>query len=176
MAIERTTIQGTLYGPGGSPVPGGKITAELSNPGSAPDTTSGDDEAVAGTQEFTIGGNGALSFTLVPNDVITPAGTIYKITFELPDRYTWTEFWSVSTTPDPLEIGDVTKVIGPSVAALIPDIPGVTVLPTAGPIYHRKVLVLLGVSGVSDDVAVICLATMVAGNFEWSALAAGGEV
>lgn len=154
MPLETTQITGTIYDPQGAPVAGGKITIELSHPGSAPDTVSGDDERVAGETIVPIGGDGTVDFTVVPNDVITPVGTIYKIHFETSGRR-WREYWSVDSSPDPLEIGDVNRVAGPSADALVPDVPAVSALPAAGPQWHRKHLVLVTATDSSEWVCLL---------------------
>jgi len=108
MAVQTTTITGLVLAPSGSPVTGGRIRARLTGPGTVDDA--GTNQKIHGFAEFAIGANGAVNFALVPNDVISPAGSIYSVEFNMPDGASWVEFWSLATAPDPIEIGDITRV------------------------------------------------------------------
>ena len=114
MGLETTTIVGMIYLPNGQRVTGGTVVAALSSSGSANDTVSAATERVGGRCESMIEPTGlySVSIALVPNDAITPAGTFYRVTFNItsPIRTSWTEGWSVATGLDPIEIGDVTRV------------------------------------------------------------------
>lgn len=114
-AIETTTITGTVYAPDGSVATGGSITCALTpTPGRASDGTNL--QVVASRYVATISGTGTVSFALVPNDVISPAGTVYACTYTItgPLRSTFTESWSVTTAPDPVSIGAIARVGGPT--------------------------------------------------------------
>lgn len=122
-AIETTTITGTVYAPDGSVATGGSITCALTpTPGRASDGTNL--QVVASRYVATISGSGTVSFTLVPNDVISPAGTVYACTYTItgPLRSTFTESWSVTTAPDPVSIGAIARVGGPTLT--LPTITG----------------------------------------------------
>lgn len=105
-AVETTTVSGSIVTPNGNPVTSGSVTCTLSSPGRAPDGAS--TVGVSRVYTTTISSAGAVSFTLVPNDVITPVNTTYDCVFTIktpvPERYTWTRC-SVSSSPDPLQIG-----------------------------------------------------------------------
>lgn len=109
-AVETTTVQGKVYLPGGSVATGGTIRATLSDSGSADD--GGTSQRVAGRVDGTIGADGTVTLALVPNDVITPTGTYYNVSFRVtgPERASWTEKWSVTTSPDPVDVGAITRL------------------------------------------------------------------
>lgn len=122
-AIETTTITGTVYAPDGSVATGGSITCALTpTPGRASDGANL--QVVASRYVATISGSGTVSFTLVPNDVISPAGTVYACTYTItgPLRSTFTESWYVTTSPDPVSIGAINRVGGPTLT--LPTITG----------------------------------------------------
>ena len=141
MAIETTTISGNVYDANGVLATGGTIRCQLSHPGIARDLSNSKDEVIAGVITTSIASNGAVSFALVPNDAITPVGTVYLVKFQLPNGYSWTEYWSVATAPDPVEIGDVLRVDAPSLAELVADVPSVVSLPAASSQWLRRVLI-----------------------------------
>lgn len=114
-AVETTTVTGTVYTPSAIAVSGGDVTCALTpNPGRASDGTSM--QVVASRYKSTINSSGFVSITLVPNDQITPSGTVYLCRFSItgPVRDAWDETWSVATSPDPISIGAVSRVSGPS--------------------------------------------------------------
>jgi len=174
VAVNTTTVQGTVYLPGGAtPVTKGTVTASLSFRGQAADgaTTA----VIAGRITSPIDVAGFVTILLVPNDQITPAGTWYNVAFDVqtPTPMRWTEKWSVTNTPDPIAIGSVTRLDFP---------PGGTgggggsgsVTHTSGPLTSN--LVILGAGG--DDIKT--LATTGAGKFlrddsTWQTIAAGGD-
>ncbi len=106
---DTTTINGTIYLPGQDPpvaVTQGTVTAALSTAGQV------GSDLVSGRVVATISGAGAVSIALVPNDTIVPANTYYTVSFavQLPTPMSWTEKWSVVSTPDPIAIGSVTRL------------------------------------------------------------------
>jgi len=109
MAAETTRITGLVLLPSGAPCTGGRMRIRLSGPGKVEDA--GVTQKVHGVIDVAIGSNGAVDFTLIPNDAITPSGTVYRVEFETNDGFRWTEHWSVTTAPDPTEIGDITQVL-----------------------------------------------------------------
>lgn len=107
-AVETTTIQGKVLMPNGQPATAGTILARLSQPGQAPD--GGSSQVVGGRFTGTIATDGTVTgLALVPNDVITPAGTFYRVTVRVtaPVRDEWDETWNITTAPDPVDIGDI---------------------------------------------------------------------
>lgn len=122
-AIETTTITGTVYSPSGGAYPG-KVTCTLSHAGTASDGVN--QQVVASYYTATIGSDGALSFTLVPNDVITPAGTWYSCEYTVQPvggrRMTWVKTYSVATSPDPVALGAVSILDNPTLT--LPTITG----------------------------------------------------
>ena len=112
MAVSTTTVQGTIYGPGGSVIPGGKITFRLGGIADSGVVVDGAVNTIVhpGPIKVTIPSTGIVSFTLIPNDAITPTGSHWRADFESLDGFTWREFWQVDTIPDPVEIGDITRV------------------------------------------------------------------
>ncbi|HET6373004.1 MAG TPA: hypothetical protein VFG76_06840 [Candidatus Polarisedimenticolia bacterium] len=116
---------------------GGTVLAVLSDAGSSNDLVTGKTERVNGRTKVTIDPNTGVSLPLVPNDAITPANTYYAVTFEVnaPVRTSWTELWSVTATPDPVEIGDVARLqTAPGLTC-----PACTLLTAGGYSYFRHV-------------------------------------
>ena len=87
--ISTTTVQGTVYLAGGAP---GSGTLQLSWP--AFSTASGDAVA-AGRTTATIGANGFVSVSLVPNLGSSPAGLFYTAVYNMSDGTASTEYWVV---------------------------------------------------------------------------------
>jgi hypothetical protein len=108
MAVETTTITGKVLQPSGVPASGGRLRARLSSPGTINDA--GVTQKINGVAEAEIGSDGSVNFKLVPNDAISPAGSIYAVEFQMPDGSSWREYWNLPTNPDPTEIGDVPRV------------------------------------------------------------------
>ncbi len=111
-AVETTTVNGKIVTPDGVVVTSGKIAAFLSDPGTTPDTGTAESQRVSAKASGTVAATGDVSITLVPNDAITPSGTYYTVRFTIrqPIRASWVERWSVTTSPDPIDIGDVTRL------------------------------------------------------------------
>ncbi len=111
-AVETTTIQGKVILPDGTVATSGKITATLSQSGTTPDTTTSEQEDIGGREEGTIGVTGDVTLVLVPNDAISPSGTFYtvRISVRKPLRASWLEKWKVDTSPDPVDIGAITRL------------------------------------------------------------------
>ena len=111
-AVETTTVQGTVYLPDGQTVAtAGTIRAQISD---ACSTTDGSGQVrISGRIEADIGSDGSVDIDLVPNDACTPAGTYYTVRISVTSpspRTSWTEKWSVTTSPDPIYIGSVTRL------------------------------------------------------------------
>lgn len=81
MAVPTVHIGGHVRGPGGIPPIYGTITARLSQPATGLDGA----EAVRIVAErvFKVGATGAVSMDLEPNDVLTPSGTHWLISYDL---------------------------------------------------------------------------------------------
>jgi len=110
-AVETTTVQGKVLAPNGAAFTSGTITAVLSAAGTTDDA--GTSQRVAMRETGSIDPNGTITgLVLVPNDVITPSSTYYTVTFSVkaPIYGSWTELWSVATAPDPIDVGDITRL------------------------------------------------------------------
>src|SRR5207245_2959076 len=68
-----------------------------------------------GTNNVTLGAQGALSVSLAPNAGATPAATYYTVVYQLSDTVK-TEFWTVGTT-SPTTIAAVRTTLGTGSAA-----------------------------------------------------------
>ncbi len=112
MAIEITTITGKVILPDGTGAKGGTIDCRLSLFGATvKDGTV--DHIIGGVKRATISpADGSVSFALIPNDVITPAGTHWIAKVTLPDGTTYELRWQLATSPDPVEIGDIPPASG----------------------------------------------------------------
>jgi len=109
-AVETTTVNGKVLLPTGAPVTAGTITLTLSQSGTTPDGAI--KQVVAARVATTIAADGAVAFSIVPNDAITPAGTYYLVAYKAttPTAASWNEKWSVTTTPDPVNVGAITRL------------------------------------------------------------------
>ena len=115
MAMPTTTVQGKVILPSGDPATAGTLTLVLSEPGLVNDGAT--DHRIGGERQEEIGTDGAVDFALVPNDQITrdgeesPGGTIYRVDVLVtsPYRCRWSESWSVDSSPDPVDIGAITR-------------------------------------------------------------------
>jgi trimeric autotransporter adhesin len=99
-----TTVADTVYRADGAPAAG---TLLISWP--AFSTASGIPVG-AGTKSVSLGAQGALSVSLVPNVGATPAGTYYTVVFQLDDSVR-SEYWIVGTT-SPTTIAAVRTILG----------------------------------------------------------------
>ena len=115
-AVETTTITGKVVMPNGVVASAGNITATLSAPGSTTDLATSQKWQVGGRFTGTIAVDGTVTgLVLVPNDAITPAGTYYTVVINVtaPTRDARTFLWSVTTAPDPVTIGAITRLDQP---------------------------------------------------------------
>ena len=106
-------MAGKVLMPNGAVATGGTITVTLSQPGTTDDTSTMVSQRVGGRVIGSIGAAGDVTgITLVPNDKITPSGTYYTAQFSTtgPVRTSWTETWSLTTSPDPIDVGDITRL------------------------------------------------------------------
>ena len=112
-AVQTTAINGKIIAPDGTAVTAGRIEARLNQPGSTPDLSTGASWRVGGPFAGTIAADGTVTgLALVPNDAITPAGTYYVVTISVtaPRVERWEEKWSVTTAPDPVAVGAITRL------------------------------------------------------------------
>ena len=154
MAIATISVTGKVLLPDGTGSPGGIIVITLSTQGSVEDDVDGT-QRVAAVKAVTIASTGAVSFEIVPNDIITPASTVYRADYRLPSGYTWTEFWDIASDTDPLEIGDITQATA-VVTGREASFPSAGSLPTPSAAYRGRVYYVTGGTGEADA-AYICL-------------------
>ena len=177
MAVETTTITGKVLLPGGAAPPvGSRLVIRLSQSGRAED--GGATQVVGGTIEGRITSDGSVkaadgtsALMLVPNDAITPAGTYYRVEFSVPGGLGWTELWNVTTSPDPVEVGDIQRLSEATPGVIAPTGYATSSLPTASANYSGQIWLKLGGGGVRDILAVCLKGTD--GNYDWLTLAEG---
>ncbi len=124
MAIYQRQIQGTIVKPDGTPHEGGTLEIGLSVAvATVPDDTTSEVYAVGGKTVEPISAAGVIDFNLVPNDKITPAGTVWVVIYHLPGNINQKEYWSVLDGVGAIQIGDIIRTnagtIAGSVAFLI---------------------------------------------------------
>ena len=109
-AVETTTVTGKVLTPSGAAATAGSVTCELSQAASTTDGTAV--QRVAMRTADDLDGSGNVSLALVPNDVMTPAGTYYSCRFSVrsPSSGSWMEKWSISSTVDPIDIGSISRI------------------------------------------------------------------
>lgn len=126
-AVNTTTINGNVVMPNGAAATAGTVKFTLSSPGTTLDGSTS--QLVATETTCTIIAAGAIagpggvgSCALVPNDGITPAGTYYLARFSVsaPIARTWDLKLKIDVTPDPVNVGAITRIDVP---------PGITVGP-----------------------------------------------
>ena len=83
MAVSVATVTGKVVLPDGSGPSSGTITATLSVNGKTSD--GGTYQRVVSRKFFPIASDGAVDFSIVPNDLITPAGSFYTAKYRLLD-------------------------------------------------------------------------------------------
>ena len=109
-APPTTTITDIVYRGDGTPASGTLLITW-------PAFTASDGSAVAaGNMSLTIGSAGALTAALVPNAGANPAGTYYRVVYQLNDGTSNTEFWSVPAT-SPTTIGAIRSLVVPATVA-----------------------------------------------------------
>ena len=133
-APPTVAISGGIVTPSGGSVARGMILIRLSQPGRAAD---GDSSVlVSGSTEAKWSGAQGPTIALVPNDVITPSGTVYVVSITAVDSSgrvsSWTERWRVASSPASISFADVERVqassgttyVGTGGAAGAPGAPG----------------------------------------------------
>jgi hypothetical protein len=107
----KTTIADIVYRADGSPAAGTLLVTW-------PDFNTADNKTVAaGTLSATIGNGGAVSLALVPNQGASPAGTYYKVVFQLNDGSSSTEYWVVPSASPTTITAIRSQIVPASVAA-----------------------------------------------------------
>jgi len=114
MAIPLVSITGKVLLPNGTAV-AGTIEASLSQAGSVLDGAVS--QQVAALATGTIGSDGTVTLSLVPNDAITPSGTSYRVRLRFGSAVVY-EIWQLASTPSPIDVGAVPR---------LDEIPGVAV-------------------------------------------------
>lgn len=115
-AVPVVTITGSVLTPSGAAPSKGSITCALSQAGSVTDAPGGTSQRVSAETTFVLTIDGALPVHayLVPNDAIVPSTTNYACTFRvtLADgrAITWSERWSLASSPSSIAIGAITRV------------------------------------------------------------------
>lgn len=125
-AVPTVAITGKVLTPDGSGVRSGTITCRLTTPGSALDGTTL--QRVASEVTTTLAATtGAVSFSLVPNDAITPTGSRYTCTYRAVVNngraVQWAEQWQLTSYPTSQAIGSLpvpTYPLGACMAAAPP--------------------------------------------------------
>lgn len=169
--IPKTHITGTVFLPSGAPAAGGSLTIELTIPASVNDPATGDDHKVSGRFVAAIDEGGAVDFYLVPNESLTPGGTLYRVTYRLADGFSWAEAWNLPATPTAMSVGDVPLAqTPPDYAPPYQRLGSVDALPDASEAWHRKLLVYAP-AGAAEQ-AVICLKGA-SGAYAWAEWAQG---
>lgn len=111
MAVPTISITGSVVSPDARAMTSGTIRADLSNSGSALDGVTF--VSVSGRSVGTVAA-GAVTMELVANDLITPAGTYYYVTFDCVDatgrKARWSEKWQLVSGSATLDIGSVSRI------------------------------------------------------------------
>lgn len=110
MAVPVVSVSGFVTPPsGGGVVDGGKIHFELSTRGFVTDDVDGSVKyTIAGVGSADVASDGSVSFNIIPNDLISPASTTWKISYVI-DGDRWEETWVVSSSPSSQDLADITR-------------------------------------------------------------------
>ncbi|HUO13630.1 MAG TPA: hypothetical protein VMX38_01490 [Verrucomicrobiae bacterium] len=109
--LNTTTVADTVYLADGAPASG---TLIITWPAFL---TSGGAAVGAGSTNVTLGTNGALSVSLVPNAGASPAGVYYSVTYQLGAGEVRTEYWIVPASTGAVNLAAVRTTPGSGVAA-----------------------------------------------------------
>lgn len=110
-ALPTVAIQGRVQTPDGTALTSGIIRCSLSQPASVLDGATS--QRVASAASTTLAADGTVTWALVPNDVMTPAGTAYSCTIAgiaAGRGVSWTETWQLASTPSPISIGAIPRL------------------------------------------------------------------
>ena len=111
-AIATTAIADTVYRADGTAATG---TVLISWPAFA--AASGV-SVPAGSTAVTIGANGLLSLSLVPNAGSTPMGSYYTVVYHLDDGSTTREYWVVPVSQGAVKVGAIRSTVLPASVAM----------------------------------------------------------
>jgi hypothetical protein len=118
MAILTKNIVGKIVTPDGIGWAGGSLYISLNVNCTVDDA--GTEQVIGGTKVYIIQEDGSVDFNLVPNDIMTPADSVYIVRYFAPDGSRIVEHWRVlAADSSPLDIGDVTRVVSVSGATLL---------------------------------------------------------
>ncbi len=104
MAVDQAAVTGKVLDPMGNAVPYAKIEVQLSAAGSVDDA--GSSHVTGGKFTVRSDASGDVSFNIVPNDSITPAGTVYTAKYQTPAGSRWQKTWTITGT-SAKDIGDL---------------------------------------------------------------------
>jgi hypothetical protein len=110
MAISTKNITGKIVTPDGVGWAGGSIYYSTSASATVDD--GGAEQIVGATKVVSIQLDGSVDFDMIPNDIMTPADTIYVVRFFAPDGSRMIQYWRINNADSsPISIGDVEKVV-----------------------------------------------------------------
>jgi hypothetical protein len=170
MALPTVTVSGKLRLPNGDVIGAtGKLIITLSTTkGHATDDADGSVYyTVTGSKKITPDSAGDVSFSIVPNDVITPAGTYYNVLY-IGGGEKVEETWTVASSPDPVDLQQIPKST-PAAVTAPHQIPSIAALPTPGSDYSGVIYVVTG----PPQIAYICLQAADT-TWSWVPIALGG--
>ncbi len=110
--VATTTVADTVYRADGTAATG---TVVVSWPGF---TTSTGANVPAGSTSATIGANGLLSVSLVPNAGSNPMGSYYTVVYHLDDGSVTKEYWVVPVSAAPVKVSSIRSTVLPASVAL----------------------------------------------------------
>lgn len=176
MPVPVVNVLGKIVLPTGIGCPGGLIRVRLSSSGYV-ESTENETEVLEGLSTISIGRDGSVNFSLVPNALISPGGTFYRAQWTLADGFKFEEAWQLDELPSPLDIGDIRRVdgIAPAIITHTVDVvPDLVVLPAATAEWRFKMICIPGGAN-AEDRAFICLKGYDAvTTFRWIPWANGG--
>jgi hypothetical protein len=115
MAVPVTQINGKVVTPLGVGATAGRVELSLSQPGTVLDPATGQYQRIGGALTSSIGSDGAVSFSVVPNDIIeadAAGGSYYRIVHEVtaPVRARWEVKARVPSSGSPVNIGSLIAI------------------------------------------------------------------
>jgi len=110
--IATTTVTDTVYRADGTAATGTVIVSWQAF------TTAAGESVPSGSTSATIGANGAMSVSLVPNAGSTPMGTYYTAVYHLDDGTVSREFWVVPVSASPVQVSAIKTTVLPTSVAM----------------------------------------------------------
>ena len=110
--IATTTVTSTIYRADGTLATGTVVVSWNAF------TTSLGQSVPSGTTSATIGANGVMSVSLVPNSGSTPMGTYYTAIYHLDDGTVSREFWVVPASSTPVQVSTIKTTVLPASVAM----------------------------------------------------------